>query len=806
MDWIDKVFGNPGRGKLADSQDCFRFSYIGIDPRRENFSVSATFRVEDSSGADFQSGYGIMVVDTVENPSELAVHRNHLLLGRFRSLDGRHYSCGVRVVGGYTDRKALRQDGRRKLDPSRLFPTREEDDVLRPGDERRFRLEKTDEGFTAAMYVGDKVEIIVFPGHDFLLRQDRGRIYVGFAVAGDIKVSVSDIHFESRPGRLGRTPSYAISALVPDYPFDHSLVLSLKPSPAPDPVDLVAAISQAVPGGEIVLPDGVYKGGPYYIPGSRSGKPGRPIILRAEHPGKAVIDGSSFPVKLPAMILRGNFWHIEGIVFRGSPSCGLHVCGSDNEVRHCEACANGDTGILICSFPGTSGSELPARNRIERCVSHDNSDTVRRNADGFGAKLSVGEGNGFYSCRAFHNIDDGFDLYTKSTLGPIAPVVLDNCEASYNGWLSVESRPSGEVRTGIGFKLGGENQKVAHRVVWSAAHHNARAGFDSNSNAAVTLLSSEAWDNGVDYKMPETRSSFVGTLGDGMSSFRLYMERKFWPKFMLHNPFSDNKYSVARFEAIIPELKYYYREQVFPQLCRQALLNGFHSLDKYHDFVVSDHEALSKLRRNLTFLGSHFFRGEIWPGLREICRDAFQGTSKDKIRVWCAGCSEGKEVYSILMVLLDFLPARKIELLATDYNLEMVKKSRAGIYPLRIVKEIPPEYRHYVDTLIPDEDSEFKRIKLIMPQFMREMVSFRLHNLISDDYPEGFDLILCRNVMKFFEEGTRRGVAERLSASLNDGGYLVVSDDLKRESIEDPGSMGLVQLDGSCVYRKRSGS
>ena len=154
------------------------------------------------------------------------------------------------------------------------------------------------------------------------------------------------------------------------------------------------------------------------------------------------------------------------------------------------------------------------------------------------------------------------------------------------------------------------------------------------------------------------------------------------------------------------------------------------------------------------------------------------------------------------MVLLDFLPAEKIELLATDYNLKMINTTLKGVYPLKLINEIPPEYRHYVDAYIPDELEDIKRLRIQIPSNLRNMCQLRLHNLISDEYPGGFDLILCRNVIKFFEDETKLKVQTKLAASLNHGGYLVVSDDLKRECISEPASLGLVQIDNTCIYRK----
>jgi len=146
------------------------------------------------------------------------------------------------------------------------------------------------------------------------------------------------------------------------------------------------------------------------------------------------------------------------------------------------------------------------------------------------------------------------------------------------------------------------------------------------------------------------------------------------------------------------------------------------------------------------------------------------------------------------MVLLDFLPSDKIDLLATDYNPEQLQRCEEGIYPLSTLKEIPAEYKRYSVTL--------NRDQFQISSDLRRIVKTKCQNLVSDEYPAGFDLILCRNVTKFFEKDVRREVQKSLAVSLKDGGYLVVSDDLLREGIADPGSMSLIQQGDTCIYRK----
>ena len=220
-----------------------------------------------------------------------------------------------------------------------------------------------------------------------------------------------------------------------------------------------------------------------------------PCLVTPVGDGKAILDGKDISAHLPLMVLHADAWKVDGLVFRHAPSSGLMLCGSHHIIGQCEACENGDTGFLMCAFPGSSKQEWPAHNTFEHCTSHDNCDSAHRNADGFGAKLSIGEGNTFHACKAFHNIDDGFDCYTKDIIGPISPVRFTDCEAYNNGWLSGEKKPKEAKHSGSGFKLGGEQIKVAHVLVNCTSHHNARRGFDYNSNPAPILKECREWKN-----------------------------------------------------------------------------------------------------------------------------------------------------------------------------------------------------------------------------------------------------------------------------------------------------------------------
>jgi len=506
------VLMNSAAGKLADSQDSFLLCCLPIDPQTENFFLSATFTVRNKSMGDNQSGFGLIVLDSVVSLDERYVHRNYLAAGCFRLTRHTVKENGVRIVAGYETEAPLSAEGR-IVDGSRCF----EGGPAGAKDKLSITLAKTDEGFLAGN--GDKS--IFVPGCDFLRQQDKNNIYVGFFAARKICVEISEIKFEKSFGTASTAPAGTIKEQLAPYPFAYEELIRhsakeghrLKKAyqqetiyvscdggedaegTSKSPAALTAALESVLPGQAVILQDGIYRADrPFFVGRTVNGTREKPISLKAQNPGKAVLSGLGIKGRLPLFILYGSYWQVSGIGFTESPSSGLLVCGSHNEISFCAAYKNGDTGILLCSYPGDAKENRPSHNLVRNCDSFDNCDEAFGNADGFGAKLSTGEGNSFTDCIAYNNIDDGFDLYTRATIGSIGAVTIKKCVAYNNGFLSDESFT--QEGQGTGFKLGGENVCVNHQVWDCIAYGNHAKGFSSNSNPAGSLHYCTAYKNG----------------------------------------------------------------------------------------------------------------------------------------------------------------------------------------------------------------------------------------------------------------------------------------------------------------------
>ncbi len=187
--------------------------------------------------------------------------------------------------------------------------------------------------------------------------------------------------------------------------------------------------------------------------------------------------------------IEANYWYIYGIRVYGSADNGIFLAGNNNIVEMCVLEANRDTGLQVSRRNSSLSSikDWPSNNLILNCTSFNNMDTATgENADGFAAKLTCGVGNVFDGCIAYNNVDDGWDLYTKSATGQIGAVTIKNCIAFRNGQTSEGVYTDNS--DGNGFKLGGSSIANNHFVENCISFENKNHGFTDNSNPGVISL------------------------------------------------------------------------------------------------------------------------------------------------------------------------------------------------------------------------------------------------------------------------------------------------------------------------------
>ncbi len=199
------------------------------------------------------------------------------------------------------------------------------------------------------------------------------------------------------------------------------------------------------------------------------------------------------------VVLDGDNWHWKGIIIQGAGDNGMLLSGNNNTIENCIFRNNSDTGLQLSRYntSANSISQWPSNNLILGCEAYDNRDSGNEDADGFAAKLTCGTGNVFRNCVAHHNIDDGWDLYTKSDTGPIGIIVLEDCIAHNNGSLTDGSTSGNGDKNG--YKLGSSAHNINHIIRRCIAYNNGKHGFADNGNVGSMEFSNNTSYNNEGY-------------------------------------------------------------------------------------------------------------------------------------------------------------------------------------------------------------------------------------------------------------------------------------------------------------------
>ncbi|MFI5119141.1 MAG: CheR family methyltransferase [Thermoanaerobaculia bacterium] len=238
---------------------------------------------------------------------------------------------------------------------------------------------------------------------------------------------------------------------------------------------------------------------------------------------------------------------------------------------------------------------------------------------------------------------------------------------------------------------------------------------------------------------------------------------------------------------------------------------GLTSFGEYLTRVEADESELIRMLDLISTNETRFFResrqfelldSDVLPGW---AAEAADGKRPRRIRVWSAGCSTGEEPYSVAMLLLSHFPKDwDMEILATDLSTRVLERARAAIWPLSKAKEISPAFlKTFMLRGTGPEEGKMKA----GPE-VRALVRFGRLNLNDASYEvEGpFDLILCRNVLIYFDPEGKRRVIGRLLSHLSPTGFLFVGHAESLNGITDRvrAVMPSVYTAGSGPARARS--
>ncbi len=244
--------------------------------------------------------------------------------------------------------------------------------------------------------------------------------------------------------------------------------------------------------------------------------------------------------------------------------------------------------------------------------------------------------------------------------------------------------------------------------------------------------------------------------------------------------------------------RYYIERRIGERMSRNAILDA----GRYLAFVSSHFGEREALINAFTINETYFYREEhqlaalsraILPELIKTRRPG------DLVRIWSMPCSTGEEAYSIALWLLENWPlvdAYNIEIVGSDIDTIALDLAREGRFTARSLARLPAGVvDHYFEL------EHAHRRKII--DDLRESVHFIPANIVDRSTLSGlgrFDVILCRNLLIYFDDDSRLLAAANLLESLNSGGYLCLGHSESMARISD--RFAMVRLEDAIVYRK----
>jgi len=221
------------------------------------------------------------------------------------------------------------------------------------------------------------------------------------------------------------------------------------------------------------------------------------------------------------------------------------------------------------------------------------------------------------------------------------------------------------------------------------------------------------------------------------------------------------------------DLDCYKTKQMQRRLRSYLLRTGYPHWPAYFRAIQDDVVQLGKLRDYLTINVTRFLRDpEKFELLREtILPELLRG--RPKLNVWSAGCSRGQEPYSLAMLLAEATsPYRQHQILATDIDHSALGWAQAGgPYQAEELSDVPPGW---LETYFNLRDDGYW-----FTHRLQRKIAFRQHNLLSDpvimpekEHGDGFDLIVCRNVVIYFTKEIKEQLYQRFYNALVPGGML----------------------------------
>ncbi|MEW5929535.1 MAG: CheR family methyltransferase [Gemmatimonadota bacterium] len=212
---------------------------------------------------------------------------------------------------------------------------------------------------------------------------------------------------------------------------------------------------------------------------------------------------------------------------------------------------------------------------------------------------------------------------------------------------------------------------------------------------------------------------------------------------------------------------------------------GVAGFAEYHEHLETHPDEFTQLFNTILINVTSFFRDpEAWDALARELRERVlsRKQGREPIRIWSAGCASGQETYTLVIMLAEMLGMERfreqVKVYATDVDQEALAQARSGSYDTSDLEGVPPEVR----------DRYFDRSgeRWTLRADLRRYVIFGRHDLVQDAPISHLDLLVCRNVLMYFNAEVQGRIMSRFHYAMEDGGLLFLG---KAEMMRSHGSL-----------------
>jgi len=240
------------------------------------------------------------------------------------------------------------------------------------------------------------------------------------------------------------------------------------------------------------------------------------------------------------------------------------------------------------------------------------------------------------------------------------------------------------------------------------------------------------------------------------------------------------------------DFRNYTRAHVKRRVNDRLVQEGLKSISELQNLILHHPRAFDRLVQDLSINVTEMFRNpDFYKSVREKVIPILK--TYPFLKIWHAGCATGEEVFSFAIMLKEEGLLERTQIYATDFNPYVIEKARKGIFPIRYIKEYTANYQKAGGK---ESFSDYYHANdewVIFDKSLSKNMVFAEHNLVTDGVFAEMNMIVCRNVLIYFNRELQNKVLGLLHSNLVTGGYLALgtkeslmfSDNQKKYKVVD---------------------